>query len=95
MKWQPITTAPRNDGVHVLLHGNGEDFEGCTVVGWWCEDSRRWMPFDGCARLMPTHWLPLPAPPKERAELAIEAAAPPSYEKPNANTYDRNRFLRE
>lgn len=63
--WLPIATAPHEDGTHVLLHGNGEDFEDCTVVGWWCEDRKRWMPFDGFARLMPTHWMQLPAPPRK------------------------------
>lgn len=61
--WQPIETASREDGQHVLLHGDGENFEDCTVVGYWDEDKRRWMPFDGFALMRPTHWMPLPAAP--------------------------------
>jgi hypothetical protein len=61
--WRPIDTAPKDDGQHVLLHGYGDGFDDCTIVGWWCKDRERWMPFDGYARVLPSHWMPLPEPP--------------------------------
>lgn len=64
MEWQPIETAPKQDGKHVLLFGDGDDFEECVIVGWWDVDRDRWMPFHGYAQVNPTHWMPLPEPPK-------------------------------
>jgi Lar family restriction alleviation protein len=59
--WQDISTAPR-DGRCVLLSESGLSF-----IGWWVKLSNgnpgwEWR---GDGRLNPTHWMPLPAPPKE------------------------------
>jgi hypothetical protein len=56
MDWQPIETAPR-DGTSVLAvwaYGAHEVVRWC---GWWDAN--------GFTRPEPTHWLPLPPPPKE------------------------------
>ena len=63
MEWQPIDTAPLEDGKHVLLFGNGETFELCTFIGSWDVYDRKWYPFDGVYHVQPTHWMPLPPPP--------------------------------
>lgn len=68
MNWRSIDTAPK-DGTQILLYF--EDIgvhEGC----WWkdpdcdcCEPywMRRGMCFE-CEPEVPTHWMPLPDPPK-------------------------------
>jgi hypothetical protein len=62
MDWQPIETAPK-DGTHILFW-DGDGMSVCYWVGrrWdlvqtgaYAEDADCW----------PTHWMPLPEPPKE------------------------------
>lgn len=53
MEWQPIETAPK-DGRVVLL---------CDQMGNRWTDSSHWHIKNGCG-LPPTHWMPLPEPPK-------------------------------
>jgi len=59
-EWQPIETAPR-DGKRVLLYnwayGAGS---GHYDKGWWQH-------FCLSQHYEPTHWMPLPDPPKEQA----------------------------
>jgi hypothetical protein len=65
-EWQPIQTAPK-DGACVLLYDNTCEE---PVVGFWhasgwlvaWDHSRYDTNFPGCD---PTHWMPLPEPPKE------------------------------
>ena len=68
MEWQPIETAPR-DGTYVLLYWpRGDGIHETVVEGhfytardgdefWWAVSRLE-------DRTDPTHWLPLPAPPK-------------------------------
>ena len=61
MKWQPIETAPK-DGFHYLLYAPELQF-----VGFWAKGCEHWCYVaPGCpvAPTQPTHWMPLPEPPK-------------------------------
>lgn len=74
MEWQPIKTAPKDGTVFAALSfvgkepyvtaGNFEKWESETLIGFhdhnaseWFEDPDFW----------PTHWMPLPEPPKTSA----------------------------
>ena len=59
--WQPIATAPL-DGTYILGYGPHEDrgYYIETVHVWDGDWPIRWM--HGYGR--PTHWMPLPEPPK-------------------------------
>ena len=67
MDWQPIETAPK-DGTAVLV----SEGRFCSCVewneefDWWAVDDNKLGPFRlrGAA---PTHWQPLPNPPKEQS----------------------------
>ncbi len=80
MEWRPIETAPR-DGTYVLVFGlrgdwwPGEGFQPrgtpeVTIAS--CGDAKRdrWeMIEDGPVRdFLPTHWMPLPAPPPSETD---------------------------
>lgn len=67
-EWQPIDTAPR-DGRHVLLAVT-DDPPGYVIEGyyeedgdrgWYCANTHWTDHYDGS--LIPSHWMPLPAPP--------------------------------
>ena len=60
MNWQPIETAPKDTMKTVLLHTpEGEQ------LGWWCERLERHLTCEGKELWSdPTHWMPLPEPPK-------------------------------
>jgi Protein of unknown function (DUF551) len=64
--WQGMETAPR-DGSVILLADN----DGYVAACWWHADQRGFWeanshPVDYCDKSFdaPTHWMPLPAPPK-------------------------------
>ena len=69
-EWQPIETAPR-DGTFVLLFGpDGIDMG--KYEPWAADYGSGWERFrtaeydnDGVMITHPTHWMPLPPPPKE------------------------------
>ena len=61
--WQPIETAPKDGSdILVFLDGNGEDFSRIAVV-YWRNAGFREFAWD-CQIHTPTHWQPLPEPPK-------------------------------
>lgn len=75
-EWQPIETAPR-DGTAILVYGQGllRELDGnCAVVRWdglehssikwWQIHEGKHGPYD-LRGPSPTHWQPLPDPPKE------------------------------
>ena len=62
-EWQPIETAPREQDVLVLLYWPSE--RANPVTGFW--DGLSWVSDDDMMRhpvTGPTHWLPIPEPPK-------------------------------
>ena len=71
-QWQPIETVPkeikREDGNH--KHGQRILAKDCygniVIVHWWWydEEDNNWLD-DGGNVFIPTHWMPLPKPPKE------------------------------
>ena len=62
MEWQPIDTAPK-DGRWLLVTWAGK-VNRCEAMQYLPETGD-WMWWDGdCARDAPTHWMPLPEPPK-------------------------------
>jgi hypothetical protein len=68
MKWQPIETAPKVDGVRVLLGWVETIFPVSTgfyyaAIDRWCDDATE---NDYCPQ--PTHWMPLPTPPSAHKE---------------------------
>ena len=76
MEWQPIETAPKEprnsyspeEGPTILLYGGFTDTRGGFSVrtGHWKEArTKQWCDTAlGRCPLMPTHWMPLPEPPK-------------------------------
>jgi hypothetical protein len=65
MTWQPIETAPK-DGTRVLLANRRYRF--VDAGHYWRNANKRhprkrWV-WNGWPRHEPTHWQPLPAPPK-------------------------------
>jgi len=63
MQWQPIETAPRDDTL-VLVYRPREDADHPAHVGVdkWRVVSRCW--YYSRRDQQPTHWMPLPDPPK-------------------------------
>ncbi len=66
--WQPIETAPKDGRLLLFVRGT-------TYVGGWDDDRYAkkprplWYYSDtwrrtGCRAIPPTHWMPLPEPPK-------------------------------
>ncbi len=66
MEWRPIATAPKKDGVRLLMHGWD------ITIGYW-SDHFGWVDEaedvgeeswpNRFNQFEPTHWMPLPAPP--------------------------------
>lgn len=79
-EWQPIETAP-TDGTTILLYGdvageiNGPAFVPSVSIGYYdygsgdfSDKGYTWNSMGGDAYsvwVKPTHWMPLPEPPKE------------------------------
>jgi hypothetical protein len=68
-EWQPIETAPK-DGRRLILHWSTT---GYVDVRYWRPGQERWWGFpdsdprydpDLAIKNVPTHWMPLPKPPK-------------------------------
>lgn len=65
MEWQPIATAPR-DGTKILVWREAElGYAGRRIgVDKWHKN--RW--WHSRLNMQPTHWMPLPDPPKDHAK---------------------------
>lgn len=65
-EWQPIETAPK-DGSSILLFTGTGMIEGNWSFGRW-DQGVIYATYDGCGGTAfesnPTHWMPLPEPPK-------------------------------
>jgi hypothetical protein len=64
-QWQPIETVPNNEE-WVLVHGfwySEGDYNGITL-GTYLPSEEMWT-FEGGWMNRPTHWMPLPEPPKQ------------------------------
>ena len=69
MTWQTIETAPK-DGTEFLAYWSGS--KCFSLVGWYND---RWHETETPAEVStPTHWMPLPEPPKSRTEARAMAA---------------------
>lgn len=62
MEWQPIETAPK-DGTEIILWNKSWQSPHSGYYGW-----RGWEQAYECGpwKNQPTHWMPLPEPPKRR-----------------------------
>ncbi len=72
-EWMDIESAPK-DGSDIILYGKDEYGEFYEVnekvvqIGFWDRNSWRltlWGPYESKLWFLPTHWMPLPTPPKE------------------------------
>ena len=67
MNWQPIETAPK-DGTHILLARTDSEW---VCQGRYVCDDKGWYELNNDAsdhwggEIYPTHWMPLPEPPKD------------------------------
>lgn len=70
MQWQPIETAPK-DGTRLLAYWPpvfGGDNAGCATT-WWVVTSSGLFGWESpweYADREPTHWMPLPEPPRAK-----------------------------
>ena len=69
MEWQPIETAPR-DGTEVIVFTGGGVVTAWHSVntGMWPHDCEFTEDGEACNVGLPTHWMPLPAPPLEASQ---------------------------
>jgi len=67
-EWQPIDTAPKDDGMPIIVYGLSEYHKTYEYVhlAYWKNYTESWW-FEG-EEMYPTHWMPLPAPPKKGDE---------------------------
>jgi hypothetical protein len=56
-EWQPIETAPRDGQRVLMLTAKHYVITGFFSNGWW-------LSHPGVYQIHPTHWMPLPEPPK-------------------------------
>ena len=61
MKWGPIDTAPQ-DGRFVLLFDPDPNIQEFWIAQY--DDGRWWIQDREYTAYAPTHWMPLPEPPK-------------------------------
>lgn len=68
MEWQPIDTAPHDEESYILAW----DEYGYNVVRFCGGDDTDTQWFDGEFFISPTHWMPLPEPPKEMKDADVD-----------------------
>jgi hypothetical protein len=64
-EWQPIETAPKN-GINILVFDPDNNSDVGVVIANYFEDNKCWFITwdDTEIEINPTHWMPLPKPPK-------------------------------
>lgn len=70
MSWQPIDTIPKGAYERVLIYVPSPHFPSGRVYLTWTYDGKKFYDDSEDWLLMgeaPTHWMPLPEPPKEAA----------------------------
>ena len=71
MEWQPIETAPKDGTSCLVVAGDGNVGEAswCGPDGWWWINTHleHWADSIDFRHGEPTHWMPLPDPPKTSA----------------------------
>lgn len=64
MEWQPIETAPKHGAFVLVWDAPGDDYP-CALVAAYVDAPRSgWREQGGYYFATPTHWMPLPEPPK-------------------------------
>ena len=63
-QWQPIETAPKRDGAHILLFGNSPGSIECIFVAAWDDPWEGFREVYGGEFIDATHWMPIPPPPE-------------------------------
>jgi hypothetical protein len=71
-EWQPIETAPKDDGMPIIVYGLSEYYKKYKYVhlAHW-EDCRNCWMFEG-EDMYPTHWMPLPPAPVDANNTSSE-----------------------
>jgi hypothetical protein len=57
-EWQPIETAPKNEETIIVWDANVE-------LALWDSVQEEWISLESSFFLSPSHWMPLPEPPKQ------------------------------
>lgn len=64
-EWQPIDTAPKDGTPALFCVWNDETQDVLPITsGFWSRLSNRWFSEISGHGIKPTHWMPLPSPPK-------------------------------
>jgi hypothetical protein len=64
-EWQPIETAPKDDRrVLVALKPRPLKTVGEITFGYWAPEADVWTRDETGEAIEPTHWMPVPAPPR-------------------------------
>jgi hypothetical protein len=64
MEWQPIETAPKDGRLSLVRKSGGDEWCG-TFTAYWSAARGAWFYSQDRSVATPTHWMPLPNPPKE------------------------------
>ena len=67
MDWQPIETAPKDGKMFLAIWPETVHFHDQVRVTYWAKKPQRFEDVDDFGQDHPSHWMPLPAPPKEAA----------------------------
>ena len=63
-QWQPIETAPKVDGAHILVFGNSPESIECIFVAAWDDFFEGFREVYGGEFVDATHWMSCPRSPE-------------------------------